>query len=252
MLDKLPFTLDYESDFDENGLIYWIGSNGRQKHDGGWVNPHSHNFLAKVSLSDAKSLSAGKIEDFEGRTAVNCHTNDDKRAWVVIDLGVHIVPTFYTLRTSKGFNKSAPRNWAFLMSKTGGANSADWDLLYVHSNDDKLKDFGAAATWSLRDSEKVQKETQGWRFARIQQTGRNQSGSNYNLSVSGFEIYGTVTAVVLDPLVSVTLSSSCTRISSSSYSDSEKRKQKRLAQSSSRYLCWNYFLASIKLVLAVT
>jgi hypothetical protein len=230
--ENLPFTFEYESDFDQNGLIYWIGSNGRNKHDA-WMNPHSHNFLAKISLSDAKSLSAGKIEDFIGRTAVNCHTNDDKRAWVVIDLGVFIIPTFYTLRYSKGFNKSAPRNWAFLMSKTGGSNSVDWDLLYIHSNDDKLKEFGSSATWCLKDSALVQKETQGWRFARIQQMGRNQSGSNYNLSLSGFEIYGTVISVVAGPLSTVSLSSSCTRISSS-VTESEKRKQKRLAQSSNK------------------
>ena len=111
---KLPFVFEYESDFDQNGLIYWIGSNGRTNSNV-WLNPHSHNCLAKVSLSDAKSLSAGKVEDFIGRAAVNCHTNDDKRAWIVIDLGVFIIPTHYTLRYSKGFNKSAPRNWAFLM-----------------------------------------------------------------------------------------------------------------------------------------
>ena len=79
----------------------------------------------------------------------------------------------------------------------------------------------------------MQRESHGWRFARVQQTGRNQSGASYNLSLSGFEIYGTVTSVVLEPLASVSLSSSCTRISSSA-TESEKRKQKRLAQSSAK------------------
>lgn len=234
--NQLPFEFKYESDFDDNGLIYWIGSNGKSRQE--WCNPHSHNNLVKISISDGKSLYSGKIEDLIGRTASNCHTTDDKRAWFVIDLGVNIIPTHYTLRHSKGFSKSAPYNWAFLMSKTGGSSSSDWDILYVHSNDDKLKEFGSSATWSLTESALVQKElanktteSGGWRFARIQQTGRNQSGSNYTLSISGFEIYGTVTAVVSDYLMSVTLSSSATRISTG---ESERRKQKRLLQSSNR------------------
>ena len=95
-------------------------------------------------------------------------------------------------RHSKSFSKIAPRNWAFLMSKSGGPNLADWDILSSHSNDDSLKEQGASATWSLKDSPLVKKEANGWRFARIQQTGRNQSGSSYSLALCGFEVYGQV------------------------------------------------------------
>lgn len=115
-----------------------------------------------------------------------------------------------------------------LGSKTGGSNASDWDILYTHSNDDTLREFGASATWSLSESQVVKQESVGWRFLRIQQTGRNQSGANYTMSISGLEVYGTVTSVVYEPLQSVTLSSSTTRLSTYS----ERRKQKR--QSSSR------------------
>ena len=85
-----------------------------------------------------------------------------------------------------------------------------------------MKEFGVSATWSLQDSNEVKRETKGWRFARIQKTGWNQSGSTYSLSLCGLEIYGRVTGVIHDPLVTVKLSSSSTRIASSAES-AEKR-----------------------------
>lgn len=41
-------------------------------------------------------------------------------------------------------------------------------------------------------------ETQGWRHIRLQQMGKNASGQTHYLSLSGFEIYGTVTGVCDD------------------------------------------------------
>ncbi len=53
-----------------------------------------------------------------------------------------------------------------------------------------------------RVMEKVRKEyaeeKQGWRHVRIQMTGKNASGQTHYLSLSGFEIYGTVTGVCDD------------------------------------------------------
>ena len=177
-------------------------------------------------------MAAGQVDDLVGRIATNCHTTDDKRCWIVIDLGVFVVPSHYTLRYSKGFSKSAPRNWSLLMSKTGGPNMADWDIIHTHMNDDRLKDFGSSFTWPLTE---VRKEPYGWRFARIQQNGRNQSGQSYALSLCGFEIYGTVYSVVTDPLMSVSISSSSTRLQlTTSSAESEKRRQRRLMQSANK------------------
>jgi hypothetical protein len=67
----------------------------------------------------------------------------------------------------------------------------------MHSQDDRLKEFGQTATWDLQAQDPVKRERDsngsGWRFLRVQQTGRNQSGANYTMSICGFEIYGTVT-----------------------------------------------------------
>lgn len=235
---NLPIEFNYESNFDENGLLYWIGSNGRSKD---WVNPSLHNSLVKVSINDSKPLVTGSIDDFVGRQITNCQTIDEKRGWIVVDLGVKIIPSHYTLRYSKVFSKTAPRNWAFLMSKTGGPNLLDWDILYTHYNDDSLKEHGSTANWCLSESAIVKKEFSsggpGWRFARIQQMGRNQSGSNYSISLCGFEIYGIVNEIITDELMPVSLSSSATRLSvSNSGESSEKRRQRRLMQSQNKLL----------------
>lgn len=54
--------------------------------------------------------------------------------------------------------------------------------------------FRSTASFVLNPPE----EAQGWRHIRIQQTGKNASGQTHYLSLSGLEIYGTVTGVCDD------------------------------------------------------
>lgn len=55
----------------------------------------------------------------------------------------------------------------------------------------------STATWPLDPSKE---EKQGWRHVRIKQMGKNASGQTHYLSLSGLELYGTVTAVCEDQL----------------------------------------------------
>lgn len=55
----------------------------------------------------------------------------------------------------------------------------------------------STATWPLDPSKD---EKQGWRHIRIKQMGKNASGQTHYLSLSGLEIYGTVTGVCEDQL----------------------------------------------------
>jgi len=55
--------------------------------------------------------------------------------------------------------------------------------------------FRSTASWPL---ESPPEEKQGWRYVRIQQNGKNASGQTHYLSLSGFEIYGSVTGVCND------------------------------------------------------
>ncbi|XP_069118347.1 E3 ubiquitin-protein ligase HECTD1-like isoform X3 [Argopecten irradians] len=183
-------TFLHQSDFDENGLVYWIGTNAKSAYE--WINP-AHYGLVVVTSSEGRNLPYGKLEDILSRdsAALNCHTNDDKKAWFAIDLGVWLIPSCYSLRHARGYGRSALRNWQFQVSKDG----TTWDTLLNHKDDTRLNEPGSTATWTLNPSKD---ETQGWRHIRLQQTGKNASGQTHYLSLSGFEIYGTVTGVCDD------------------------------------------------------
>lgn len=179
----------HQFDFDENGLIYFIGTNGKTTE---WVNPAQYQ-LVTVSSSEGKQLPYGKLEDILSRDSIsiNCHTKDNKKAWFAVDLGVCIIPSAYTLRHARGYGRSALRNWLFQMSKDG----INWITLLVHTDDKSLAEPGSTSTWTI---EVPTDESQGYRHVRIQQNGRNASGQTHYLSLSGFEVYGQVTSVFDD------------------------------------------------------
>lgn len=183
-------TFKHSHDFDENGIIYFIGTNGKTSSE--WVNPAQYG-LVTVTSSDGRNLPYGRVEDILSRdsSALNCHTNDDKRSWFSIDLGLYVIPTCYTLRHARGYGRSALRNWYFQMSRDGNT----WTTLYTHTDDTSLNDPGSTSTWPV---EVPADEYQGWRHIRIQQAGKNASGQTHYLSLSGFEIYGQVTSVCDD------------------------------------------------------
>ncbi|XP_054154199.1 E3 ubiquitin-protein ligase HECTD1-like [Oppia nitens] len=185
---RIRFT--HERDFDTNGVIYWIGTNGGTVSE--WVNP-AHVGLVVVTSSEGKNLPYGRLEDILNRdsSALNCHTNDDKKAWFAVDLGLWLIPSAYTLRHARGYGRSALRNWLFQTSKDG----VNWITLYTHIDDCSLNEPGSTATWNLTVPSD---EKQGYRYIRVQQTGKNASSQTHYLSLSGFEIYGTVVGVCDD------------------------------------------------------
>lgn len=186
-------TFKHQHDFDENGIIYFIGSNGKSTD---WVNPGQYG-LVTITSSEGKTLPYGKLEDILSRDSisVNCHTKDNKKAWFAIDLGMHIIPTAYTLRHARGYGRSALRNWLFQMSKDG----VNWVTLVTHNDDKSLVEPGSTCTWPIDCPQNEDTPPQsGYRHVRIQQNGRNASGQTHYLSLSGFEIYGKVISVCDD------------------------------------------------------
>ncbi|XP_052898367.1 E3 ubiquitin-protein ligase Ufd4 [Anopheles moucheti] len=179
----------HRHDFDENGIIYYIGTNGKTLE---WVNPAQYG-LVTVTSSEGKQLPYGKLEDILSRdsVSVNCHTKDNKKSWFAIDLGIFIIPTAYTLRHARGYGRSALRNWMFQMSKDG----VNWITMLTHTDDKSLAEPGSTCTWPIDCSAD---EQQGYRHVRIHQNGRNASGQTHYLSLSGFEIYGKVMSVCED------------------------------------------------------
>lgn len=132
-----PCTFRHQQDFDENGIIHWIGTNGRTSTE--WVNPAQYG-LVIVTSSEGRNLPYGRLEDILSRdtSALNVHSNDDSKAWFAIDMGVWLVPTFYTLRHARGYGRSALRNWKFQASKDGNV----WEDLMTHTDDSSLNEPG--------------------------------------------------------------------------------------------------------------
>lgn len=52
------------------------------------------------------------------------------------------------------------------------------------------------ASWPVEPPE----DSEGWRYVRIHQNGKNASGQTHYLSLSGFELYGAVVNVVEEAL----------------------------------------------------
>ncbi|XP_037098175.1 E3 ubiquitin-protein ligase HECTD1 [Syngnathus acus] len=186
------FAFRHQHDFDENGVIYWVGTNAKTAYE--WVNPAAYG-LVVVTSSEGRNLPYGRLEDILSRdgSALNCHTNDDKNAWFAVDLGLWLIPSAYTLRHARGYGRSALRSWVFQVSKDG----QNWSTLYTHVDDCSLNEPGSTATWPLDPSKD---DKQGWRHIRIKQMGKNASAQTHYLSLSGLELYGTVTAVCEDQL----------------------------------------------------
>jgi E3 ubiquitin-protein ligase HECTD1 len=185
--ENAPNTFAHAHDFDENGLMYWIGTNSKMAYE--WVNPAQYG-LVVVTSSEGRNLPYGKLEDILSRdmAALNCHTNDDRRAWFAIDLGMWLLPTAYTLRHARGYGRSALRTWQFQVSKDG----LNWVTLADHEDDQTLNEPGSTGTFKIKlpEGEKL-----GWRHVKIQQNGKNASGQTHYLSLSGLELYGTVNGV---------------------------------------------------------
>lgn len=104
---ETPTEFCYEYDFDECGVLFFLGSSGRRKL---WQNPHS---TAHVQAF-ASSIGAGKIEDFCGRTVSNCRTHNEPYSYFGIDLGKDrsLLPSVYTIR-NRNSTTHVMMNWVF-------------------------------------------------------------------------------------------------------------------------------------------
>lgn len=78
-------------------------------------------------------------------------------------------------------------------------NSRDLISFHLQSFSFKFRLFlnlSSTASWPLEPPQ----DSEGWRHVRLQQAGKNASGQTHYLSLSGFEVYGTVIGAVEEPL----------------------------------------------------
>jgi len=167
----------FQSTFDQNGLLYWIGTNEGTSNQ--FTNPAT---TGKITVTRS-SEGYGKAEDAAGRQCVHCCTNNIPNSWYSFDLGENnsIIPNYYSLRHDN-YPSYVLRSW----NLEGSNDNMNWQILKEHRGDDSLQEIaGSSASWPLPNL-KVP-----YRYLRVLQTGPNSSNS-YHLILSGFEVYGTL------------------------------------------------------------
>jgi SPRY domain/Sad1 / UNC-like C-terminal len=182
----------HQSDFDHNGILYWIGTNyGKES----WQNPaDAKRVMVTTSGLMGDSVPAAAVV---GRETVRCVTKAMSNAWFAIDLvDKWVLPTHYTLRHYSSWDTECLRHWVF----EGSNDGVTWMVLRSHELDESLKLRGSTCTWSIDGLGDVS----GFRMFRVRMTAANSNNHMY-LALSGMEIYGRVsTSPVVDDAKSYT------------------------------------------------
>lgn len=169
----------HQSDFDTNGILYWIGCNFGQ-NAGKYENPVAKGYIA---INTTNTFEAGKAEFLVSHTPCSCNFNASANTNFTIDFKkALIMPTKYTLRHTDARDSECLRNWKLEGSKDG----VTWVLLSEHKDDQKLNGKSSTGSWDINDKTK-----EFYKFIKLEQTGNNSSNSTY-MNLAGMEFYGSV------------------------------------------------------------
>lgn len=179
--------LDYHHDWDENGLIYWLGSLGRTTS---FHNPHK----AGLVTASWSSGAWGRPENALSRDCdiPNCTSFEPEFAWWRLDLrrcGISVTPVLYTIKMHHG-SGGCLRHWVF----EGSVDAEDWVVLSRHDSDTSLTGTSTKSWEIMPDHTKSECGCFAFSLFRIRSTTSpcNSFDTNY-LSINGFELYGTLT-----------------------------------------------------------
>lgn len=193
-------SFDYSFDFDENGVFYYLGTEGGRKI---WQNPHT---ISQIQAF-ASSIGFGSVHDLVGRKCVNLRTLNEPFSFFGVDLGEgrKLLPTCYTIM-NRNSSTHVLMNWHF----EGSNDKLNWTILdrrvYLPDQldsgsgqqdylDDEIVEAlcqkQATNTWGVDQNIYNDIDDEGFRFFRIIQISPNSSGSD-NLALSCLEIYGKV------------------------------------------------------------
>jgi len=183
----------YKSDFDHNGALYYLGTQGLTKK---YENPHK----LKLIKAFGSSLLSGNFHDFVGRKLANLSTENEENSFFGVDLGPerYLIPTSYSIR-----NRDSDTNVLLCWNFQGSNDKINFEILdkriFMSEKDEKLNDKTrkcrhmlkkpkTTSTWGISKSIR-EKYPNGFRYFLLKQLGKNSS-KNYNLAISGFELYG--------------------------------------------------------------
>ena len=160
-------TFTYESDFDQNGIIYYLGTQGHKK---AFTNPQDSS-LVKCEMS---SILIGSPANLTARSTIPTSTRSQDPEWICIDFGgsVTVRPSAYTIMHGSKSDRCVMRDWAF----EGSMDKQNWTTISKHKRDSSLVGSFGTHTWQFSCDEH-------FRYFRI-------TTRNFFIQVSGFEIYG--------------------------------------------------------------
>ncbi|CAF3371074.1 unnamed protein product [Rotaria sp. Silwood1] len=180
-LDNRP-TFTYTNDFDQNGILYWIGTNGKTVLD--YTNPCSTGLIS-VSCSD-NNYSSQQLSDLISYIPSTNDQEDQEDtnlnlSWIMIDLGLFIIPTHFTLRHATGDVTNWTKNLLFQISKDTTHFLPCETSLVIDTN-------SSTATWIVKN---ITENSTGFRYIRI-----HQKFPRNSICISGFEVYGQVLSAI--------------------------------------------------------
>ena len=165
----------YTNDFDENGILYWIGTNGKTVSD--YTNPCSTG-LVSVNCSDA-NCSSQQLSELISHSSPSDENEDATHgySWVIIDLGLMILPTHFTLRHATGGFANWTKTLLIQTSK---------DILHFLPCETSLinENNSPTMTWMVKNPHE---NPLGCRYIRL-----HQKCGRHPINISGFEVYGQI------------------------------------------------------------
>lgn len=186
----------YSEDFDENGILYFLGAQGNQQ---AWKNPALTDEVAVCSSALVKDSS--EISYFVGRSTVRLVTKPEDNAWMQVDFKDKLIqPSYYTLKHYISWDTECLRNWILQASNDG----IHWVTVKKHEEDGALSEKGGTHTWPVQSRG-------AYRIWRIKQTGLNSNKHKY-LACSGIEFYGQLFLTKFDPLAGVSNRPACEKM----------------------------------------
>jgi E3 ubiquitin-protein ligase HECTD1 len=168
--------LYFQSNFDENGLIYLLGTLGKQIN---FENP-AKKWMVNVFASSL-SPDSEKPSEVASRRDCSVSTNLEDQPMITLEFAkVSLVLTKYSIKHSNKKGAGALRSWVLLGSKDGHS----WDKISAHKKDASLKDENSMMTWNVNSKH-------DYSFFRIRMEGANSANEKI-LNIGGIELYGIV------------------------------------------------------------
>ncbi|CAF0935438.1 unnamed protein product [Didymodactylos carnosus] len=175
--------LYYESDFDTNGIIYWIGTN---------ENPSSNVYInpavsGKIAITQSSHFSnVDTTSTLVDREQGDSWTGGEKmNGWIQFDFkNYRIKPSKYCIRNSYIYDSYFLRTWNLL----GSNDELNWTIIKEHVDDSTVSQvMNGTTSWDI-DEQRLHP----FKFLRLVINGPLSHHGFITMGFGGFEVWGTI------------------------------------------------------------